>query len=497
MSEDPITGYYKEYDVVTPSQLCVACLEFTQDFRKHLEEIIIEGISSVYSSSGENHPPGAKAVWPKTFAFHHNLRSLKSSLEADCHLCTLLWLTVLSPQLLAEPTKGFDWDRSLSIQVKSRSFSSELRGQEFHLSLVEPGTEYAVSSGFAVLDLNLGVQAVSKTSSEQQDRHIPMKEAFSVWTGSPTSLKLAKSWIKSCVTEHAACIAASSSHKNAGSRPTRLVDVSSGTELVRVCSAPTEEARTADRQPRDRQSPNHLDYVTLSHAWGGAEFVKLTTQNYARLCDQFSIQELPKTWRDAICLTRSLGYRYIWVDALCIIQDSLCDWEVESDLMGQVYEHCHLNIAALGSTSSNDGLFRFRNPLMFKNCCLRDALGSSGWPKNHYLAMAVIRPPNYHGWDFKHLLHHAGDLDYIISLRNEPLNKRGWVIQERGLSPRTLYFGKAGLFWDCRERERQEMWADTLGSGPHFRDPEPTNSKKVFSWRLTYSGITAKGVSFR
>ncbi|KAF6795394.1 heterokaryon incompatibility protein [Colletotrichum sojae] len=178
----------------------------------------------------------------------------------------------------------------------------------------------------------------------------------------------------------------------------------------------------------EEKSPDYdSDYVALSHAWGGADFTKLTSQSYTRLCDEFSMDELPQTWRDAIQLTRSLGYQFNWIDALCIIQDSL---------MGQVYANCVLNIAALSGTTSYDGLFQYRDIAANFPCDITDAIGDDNWSEG--------------GTD-------RGSLDYVTEMENGSLNRRGWVLQERTFSPRTLYFGKSSLFWDCRSLELDEF----------------------------------------
>ncbi|KAF6814875.1 heterokaryon incompatibility protein [Colletotrichum plurivorum] len=204
----------------------------------------------------------------------------------------------------------------------------------------------------------------------------------------------------------------------------------------------------------EERSPDYdSDYVALSHAWGGADFTKLTSQSYTRLCDEFSMDELPQTWRDAIHLTRSLGYRFIWIDALCIIQDSLYDWEVEAASMGQVYANCDLNIAALSGTTSHDGLFQYRDIAANFPCDITDAIGGDNWPEGQRLHSAMIRR------DDSDLAQETGpgSLDYVTEMVNGSLNKRGWVLQERAFSPRTLYFSKSSLFWDCRSLELDEF----------------------------------------
>ncbi len=70
--------------------------------------------------------------------------------------------------------------------------------------------------------------------------------------------------------------------------------------------------------------------------------------------------ELPKTFRDAVRITRGLGIRYLRIDSLCIIQDDEKDWEIESAKMADVYMCSGRNLAATHSRNGNSGCFAER-----------------------------------------------------------------------------------------------------------------------------------------
>lgn len=106
-------------------------------------------------------------------------------------------------------------------------------------------------------------------------------------------------------------------------------------------------------------------YVTLSHCWGRKGFARLLNENY----EEFTKIGIPWTeicrntnFRDAIQVARHLKVRYIWIDSLCIIQNSKnrVDWEHEAPLMHRVYRNSYCNIAASDSQDSDGGLFRLR-----------------------------------------------------------------------------------------------------------------------------------------
>ncbi|KAH8654616.1 heterokaryon incompatibility, partial [Tricladium varicosporioides] len=87
-------------------------------------------------------------------------------------------------------------------------------------------------------------------------------------------------------------------------------------------------------------------YLTLSHCWGGGNNFKLQAGNLKHLKSEIPLDQLPRTFRDAMVITKVLGYRYLWIDSLCIIQDSEEDWAQEAGRMAQVYGNAILNLAA-------------------------------------------------------------------------------------------------------------------------------------------------------
>jgi hypothetical protein len=88
------------------------------------------------------------------------------------------------------------------------------------------------------------------------------------------------------------------------------------------------------------------DYVSLSHRWGGSTMLTTTMRDINQRKSEITLKSMPKTFQDAVFVTRALGISYLWIDSLCIVQDSLGDWEKEAELMGQVYKNATLTIAA-------------------------------------------------------------------------------------------------------------------------------------------------------
>jgi hypothetical protein len=156
--------------------------------------------------------------------------------------------------------------------------------------------------------------------------------------------------------------------------------------------------------------------------------LRLLSSNFTTLCKRIPVSTLPQTFRDAIAITRRLGVRYIWIDSLCIIQDSETDWQEQAALMSSIYSTSFCNIAAAHASDSREGCFIDRNP-------------------------ELVKPIQVHiGWGPQPGLYYAVKCYFWSQNVSEaPLNRRAWVCQERLLAPRNLYFGETQLYFECGE----------------------------------------------
>jgi hypothetical protein len=168
----------------------------------------------------------------------------------------------------------------------------------------------------------------------------------------------------------------------------------------------------------------HGPYLTLSHRWGDSPMFKLAGASLENVQSGILLSDLPKTFREAIQITRRFGTSYLWIDSICIVQDSPEDWKIESLQMEKVYSHSQLNIAATSSGSSNGGLFRQRQP-------------DREWP---WFTEACFGDN-----DRRRCLMYDQSLG-LRELDKTPLDRRAWVLQGRLLAPRVFYFGEFQLF---------------------------------------------------
>lgn len=104
-------------------------------------------------------------------------------------------------------------------------------------------------------------------------------------------------------------------------------------------------------------------YATLSHCWGKVPFLQLYRHNFLWFLIAIPTEHLPKTFKDALYTTKSLGLRYIWIDSLCIIQDDDSDWQREAFRVSSVYGGSHVNIAASSFSGAHEGFLGHPFPL--------------------------------------------------------------------------------------------------------------------------------------
>lgn len=155
------------------------------------------------------------------------------------------------------------------------------------------------------------------------------------------------------------------------------------------------------------------------------------------------LEALPKRFQNAVRIARWMGIEYMWIDALCIIQDSEEDWLAQSTKMGEIYANSYCNIAAT-SADPDKGCFTKRSVEMVEPYAIPSPISSDS-TETHVV-----------GYD---------DF-WSNSLLDTTLHTRGWVLQERTLCRRTIHFGQEQMFWECRHMMACEAYPD--GIPPEF-----------------------------
>ncbi|KAI2616778.1 HET-domain-containing protein [Hypoxylon sp. NC1633] len=229
------------------------------------------------------------------------------------------------------------------------------------------------------------------------------------------AVAMVKKWVQTCCADHPEC-----SPPEKDFMPTRLIDVGpTGAERVRLI-------HTAGLELQDRR------YVALSHCWGlnmprcAQTFNETLTHHLGGI----PLTDLTQTFVDAIEIARYLQVPYVWIDSLCIIQDSREDWEAEAAQMADIYSNAYVTLAASASSDGTQG------------CCIPRGEPEAYWP---YVDIPIIgsrHRERYRAFSWSNLGFQALDHD--------PLQTRGWTLQERELSPRIAHFSRGTVIWECR-----------------------------------------------
>lgn len=257
------------------------------------------------------------AIIPGTgMAFAPDLDRLRQRALNGCTLCQIVFQTIL-----------YNWD-----SADGSTFMSYLYGEPVELHIVElsdylsePDEEDGVGIRAYFLGRGLMIWSTDTPEIKLAPSHprIPTrlcspepgpKPSYSD-EGINAMAALGKGWLADCRKGHAECDTAvsgqRSGHAGRSDAPTRLVDVGEeGDEMsLRILLNNEEDPVT--------------EYITLSYAWGSrGSDIKLTASNIAQMTDVVDWARLPKTIQEAVIFTRKLGVRYIWVDALCIMQSA-------------------------------------------------------------------------------------------------------------------------------------------------------------------------------
>ncbi|OTA56625.1 HET-domain-containing protein [Hypoxylon sp. EC38] len=226
-----------------------------------------------------------------------------------------------------------------------------------------------------------------------------------------------KGWVDSCNQKHGTC----KSRLNNNYLPTRVLDVSREPDTIFLY-----EPNESDRGP----------YLALSHCWGGTVPIMTKTKTLDSFKAGIAIESFPKTFQDAIFVTRQLHCRYLWIDSLCIIQDDVEDWRYEASRMADVYGNSYVTVAATASLNSYGGLFYQHDPLDTKLVVERRA-------ENGELITITVRPA------LEHTPYFASSPYGLESSTPAPLLERSWCFQEYLLAPRVLSFTQWEMLWVC------------------------------------------------
>ena len=397
-------------------------------------------------------------------AYQHHATPIRLLRAANdgCHICSIIWkklasdeqaallatwsspylhkLTQAVQRLWSNPLAYYSWspvwfskeDFGIRFQFGDEPFWKKIVFRL--LPLVEDHNDRRRGSK-DITSTEPSDDALTRATSANPEHHA---HTVSMWT--PQVQRLVQGWFKDCTAHHELCQMGDAGHVERGTlhgafEPTRMVDLSSN--RLRLSIDPTE--RKAAR------------YASLTHRWSLdlTTMPRLNDENVEAWTQDMDPKILTPTFRDAIEVARQMSLRYIWIDSLCIQQTGPGwkeDWQREAALMGEVYRHAFINIQAGRDVETvTYGLFHtpsVRDIDPFKISVSRHLLK----PHPHRPAHSDPTPTHLQG-TFS-IIEEDFARDELLG---NPINRRGWVLQERLLSHRIVHFGAQQVFWECRQ----------------------------------------------
>jgi hypothetical protein len=216
-------------------------------------------------------------------------------------------------------------------------------------------------------------------------------------------IKQVPAWLTECERHHGkACGRLNWSSRN----PTRLIEIFSPTDCRLI------EGATL---------PPSSSYMALSYLWGGIATSNTLGSNIKQRMASFPKTDLLTTQQDAMELARQLGVKYVWIDAVCILQDSPADWHREAARMHEYYGNARFTLCISSGLRADEGFLCFRDAWKYRQLDC-DISGVRLFNLDTPLDEARLESP------------HA---------------TRGWTLQEEYLSPRRLYWFRSGIYWSC------------------------------------------------
>lgn len=389
---------------------------------------------------------------------HEDLSSLATSSGSGCWICAALQYQVRQNPRRKHPAHcGTHFEPEMVLLQPYESGKRGLSG-------------FSISNG-EIHEPSLTPETLLKVYLQQDEcgglEIIPNQQI----TETP-NLAFASTWIDECAQTHKDC-----APLERKALPTRVIEV--GIEGV--------------SEPRLLETGNLLGvYTALSHCWG--DHVRrdqlTTTHNKGRRLRALPFQAMAPTFKDAIIATRSLGYRYLWIDVFCIVQDDDQDWARECGLMAPVFANAAVVLAASYASSSDVGFLHARSRSM------PSAIFGGFWERFPNGDIQV--GPHTLGVEMQ-AVGRFKDPSWV-RIGHDALSRRAWAYQEKALCTRILNFHREQLVFECRHGRRYER------RPTYFRKRNPFLSENVLlplaeysgpsNWRKAVKNVTSRFITY-
>ncbi|KAH6887101.1 heterokaryon incompatibility protein-domain-containing protein [Thelonectria olida] len=425
--------------IIQRTETCRFCTIVLDALRERYKRTPPKHMSNVYFGSY----PSSLASESLDEIEEHGIPLTWSDEPIECHIA---------------PTFFCSQDLDASQDEEETQSSREDSRVIYRLRVTLTPSPWAVFSSTDAVTFQAIWESHDQTEPAEQASKKPSPVGSGREVGPLIELSTIRRWLHQCEKEHGDTCAhpAWAGGSNEQGQALRVIDV--------------KERRVVDLPPQGR-------YVCLSYVWGhDEEALKvrwdrcLTTQNFSQLREANGLDTIavPKTIHDAMSLTDNLEERYLWVDALCIIQDDVGDLDLQTSQMDLVFSGAVLTIVAACGEDSDTGI-----------------VGIEGRPRNVFHRRIRISPDGL-------CLATTAALSDQEMLPSSTWNTRGWTYQEKLLSKRALVFTSSQVYWLCEtsmwdeetilEPTEPPVWVlpQALGCNDEWDDGDPKFSRLAF-----------------
>lgn len=420
---------------------------------------LLDGLSTGPRTSRKNSEvcPGCigfsmdQTHWNRQSGYCCRFEDVQERANAGCKLCRLLRCAIKDISPFGEKTVWEDCYINLQnnhvgdicvggLRLRDERRASDGQGLVKHLELYLQ--ESTLSHDQRRKPPRNRWSAVRRTSKDLGFGLVPVQSDIFASSDSAAAFSLVSAWYQTCLTHHSKC------HNDRPTPlPTRVLDVQCGVLLY---------------EPPSRKIAS---YAALSYCWGGTQ--PLVTDNSSLACHKHGIPwpTLPRLFQDTIVVVRKLGMRYLWIDALCIVQDDREDWEIEAASMHETYRNANLVITATSAPNPNTPLFSKRTSHLSKTYVLpAKSLSEHEMPIRVRESVAKSE----------------------LARADDPVSRRAWTFQERVVSRRRLFYSTKELVWECTAAFGSESKGTPLSPLETSRDQEWTRDILAQFYRYPY-----------
>ncbi|GKT60890.1 het-domain-containing protein [Colletotrichum tofieldiae] len=351
------------------------------------------------------------------FHLHDDIHGACRAAQAGC----AFYQWILNDLLLQYPPPGNTKEKLEDL--KNATFM--LKSKYSHGRKHQLGVEVRISSARAV-SVTPGIFVCAEEGNSAADDILTRPMDLDVM--SPKSVMLSRECLRRCIEEHPECrgtvmVAESAdTHADGSSLPTRLLEL----QVIADGDLKAKLLEKEETSPDIQTAIAKAGFAALSYCWGGPQEPSLTSYTKNRLRAGMHASKFSRTIHDAIKFTHAMGLEYLWVDALCILQDSPHDKATEIGRMSSYYGANTVTLLAASASAATQGFLEPRSdqgkhavgPFRFLYRTAKGELGS-------VLLYNELGPDS------------------------EPISTRGWTLQESLLSNRMVIFSSNQLFWRC------------------------------------------------